>query len=149
MGSQSQTRLKWLSMHAFELNKSIMKREFPGGSVVKNQPARAGDNGVRSLVQEDLTCCGAMKPVGHNYWVCALEPVGHHYWSPCPVEPVLCNQEKPLQWEDQAPTREKPAQPALTYVYVYIYDWKIRVGPGIHGALISGSMVNKEICVNK
>ena len=29
---------------------------------------------VQSLVWEDSTCLGAMKPVNHNYWTCALEP---------------------------------------------------------------------------
>ena len=37
---------------------------------------------VRSLVQEDPTCRGAIKPVRHNYWACALEPTSHSYWSP-------------------------------------------------------------------
>ena len=37
---------------------------------------------VRALVQEDPTCCGATKPVHHNYWACALEPTSHNYWSP-------------------------------------------------------------------
>ena len=36
------------------------------GSVVKNPPANVGDM-VQSLIQEDPTCCGATKPVGHNY----------------------------------------------------------------------------------
>ena len=40
--------------------------DFPGGTVVKNPPANAGDT-VRSLVREDLTCRGATKPVRHNY----------------------------------------------------------------------------------
>ena len=29
---------------------------------------------VQSLVQEDRTCCGATKPVCHNYWALGLEP---------------------------------------------------------------------------
>ena len=44
-----------------------MKRwDFPGGAVVKNLPANAGDTGS-SPGPEDLTCCGATKPVHHNY----------------------------------------------------------------------------------
>ena len=31
---------------------------FPGGSVVKNLPANAGDT-VQSLICEEPTCCGA------------------------------------------------------------------------------------------
>ena len=45
---------------------------------------------VRSLVQEDPTCCRAPKPMCHNYWACALQPASprtlgptwHNYWSP-------------------------------------------------------------------
>ena len=52
----------------------------PGGSVVEYPPASAGD--VGSLAQEDPTCCGATKPVHHNYWAHALELVlysrSHH-----------------------------------------------------------------------
>ena len=39
---------------------------FPGGSVVKNLSANAGDTG-RSLVWEDTTYLRAAKPVCHNY----------------------------------------------------------------------------------
>ena len=47
---------------------------FPGGSVVKNLPANAGDT-VSSLIQEDPTYCGAIRPVLHNYyWACPLGP---------------------------------------------------------------------------
>ena len=54
---------------------------FPGGAVVKNLPANAGDMGS-SPGREDLTCRGAAKPVRHNYWACVLEPASHNYWSP-------------------------------------------------------------------
>ena len=37
---------------------------------------------VWALVREDPTCCGATKPVRHNYWSCTLEPMCHNYWSP-------------------------------------------------------------------
>ena len=53
---------------------------------------------VRALVWEDPTCCGATKPVRHNYRACALEPVSHNYWvcllqlpKPMCLEPVLRN----------------------------------------------------------
>ena len=39
---------------------------FPGGSVVKNLPARAGDTGL-ILVQEDPTCHRTMKSMHHSY----------------------------------------------------------------------------------
>ena len=41
--------------------------DFPGGAVVKNLPANAGNTGS-SLLREDPTCHGANKPVSHNYW---------------------------------------------------------------------------------
>ena len=72
-------------------------RDFPGGAVVKNPPANEGTR-VRALVWEDPTCHGATKPVGHNYWACALEPASHNYRACVPqllkpvcLEPVLCN----------------------------------------------------------
>ena len=40
---------------------------FPGGPLVKNLPANAG-NMVQSLFQEDPTCRRATEPTGHNYW---------------------------------------------------------------------------------
>ena len=40
-------------------------RGFPGGSVVKNTLA-VQETQVRSLIQEDPTCCGATKPRHHN-----------------------------------------------------------------------------------
>ena len=40
---------------------------FPGGSVVKNLPASAGDWQVQTPVWEDATYCEATKPMGHNY----------------------------------------------------------------------------------
>ena len=53
---------------------------------------------VGALVREDPTCCGAPKPVHHNYWACALEPASHNYWAHVPqlldpvrLEPMLRN----------------------------------------------------------
>ena len=47
--------------------KNITDRDFPGGAVVKNPPANAGNMGSSVLVREDPTCRGATKPVCHNY----------------------------------------------------------------------------------
>ena len=41
-------------------------RVFPGGAVVENLPANAGDT-VQALVWEDPTCRGATRSVSHNY----------------------------------------------------------------------------------
>ena len=45
--------------------KRKQKQGFPGGSVIKNLPADAGDT-VSTLVWEDSTCCGGTKPMHHN-----------------------------------------------------------------------------------
>ena len=47
-------------------NLKLMNWDFPGGAVVKNPPANAGETGS-ILVREDPTCHGATKPVCHNY----------------------------------------------------------------------------------
>ena len=44
----------------------INEMGLPGGTVVENLPAKAGDT-VQALVWEDPTCCGATRPVSHNY----------------------------------------------------------------------------------
>ena len=48
------------------LKKKSQLRDFPGGAVIKNPPANAGDMGS-SPVWEDPTCHGATKPMHHNY----------------------------------------------------------------------------------
>ena len=53
---------------------------------------------VQLLVREDPTCRRATKPVGHNYWACALEPVSHNYWARAPRARAP-QQEKPPQWQ--------------------------------------------------
>ena len=49
-----------------KLNPNKQKRGFPGGAVVKNLPANAGDTGS-SPGPGDPTCHRATKPVRHNY----------------------------------------------------------------------------------
>ena len=51
---------------------------FPGGSVVLNPTANAGDT-VRLLMQKDPTCCRATKFMRYSYWACVLEPGSHDY----------------------------------------------------------------------
>ena len=65
---------------------------------------------VWALVQEDPTCRGATKPVGHNYWAYTLESTSHKYWARMPRARAP-QQEKPLQWEAHAPQpRVAPAR---------------------------------------
>ena len=49
-----------------EVYKIVTFSGFPGGAVVKNPPANAGDT-VRSMVRKDPSCRRATKPVLHNY----------------------------------------------------------------------------------
>ena len=81
---------------------------------------------VWSLVWEDPTCLGQLKPVHHNHWVCVLESMSlrllnQQLMSPCAASteahvPRACapQQEKPPQWEACAPQPESsPCPPQL------------------------------------
>ena len=46
---------------------------------------------VRYLVWKDPTCCGATKPVYHNYWACTLEPILCKQRSHVSETPTHCN----------------------------------------------------------
>ena len=61
----------------------MLLSDFPGGTVVKNPPANAGDTGSRPG-QGRSHNRGATNPVHHNYWACALEPASHNYWAHVP-----------------------------------------------------------------
>ena len=73
---------------------------------------------VRALVPEDPTCCGATKPMCHNYWACAWEP---QLLSPRAATTEACSprarapqQEKPPQWEAlHTTTKSRPCSPQL------------------------------------
>ena len=59
---------------------------------------------VRALVQEDPTCCGATKPVSHNYWARVSQLLSPHATTAevrAPRARAL-QQEKPLLWEAHA-----------------------------------------------
>ena len=70
----------------------------PGGSVVKNPPANAGDLGL-TLIWEDPIGRVANLPMRHDYWTSALEPARHDYRDHVkPERPRACApQEKPPQ----------------------------------------------------
>ena len=93
--------------------------DFPGGAVVKNLPANAGTR-VRALVWKDPTCCGATKPVRHNYWACALKPTSHNYWAhvpqllkPARLEPVLHTREATAMRSPHTTKKSSPRSPQL------------------------------------
>ena len=56
----------------------INDKGFPGGAVVENLPANAGNMGS-SPGPGRSACHAATKPVCHNYGACALEPTSHNY----------------------------------------------------------------------
>ena len=70
---------------------------FPGGSMVKKLPAKAGDTGLIPGPGRS-SCLGKTKPVCSNYWACApLKPLKHM----CPR--VYAQQQEKPEWEIQAP----------------------------------------------
>ena len=113
-----------------EILRSINISGFPGGSVVKNPPANAGDM-ASILIQEDPTYWGATQPVRLSYWTCALEPGSCKYWSPHTLEPVLPAREayalqlesRPcsLQLEKSPSSSEDPARPKIININEIIY----------------------------
>ena len=108
--------LYWLAWHPKScvlcteqmFSKQVLVRGFPGGSVVKNPPANAGD-----MVWEDPTCCGATKSVHHNCWGHALKP-GSATWEATAMRRPHTTTE---EWPSPTATRpspginEDPAQP--------------------------------------
>ena len=59
---------------------------------------------VRALVWEDPTCCGATRPVSHNYWASRLEPVLRNKRGHDSERPAHRDEE----WPPLAATRESP-----------------------------------------
>ena len=70
-------------------HQNILNRGCPGGWVLKNPSASAGDMGL--IPDPGPTCRGAS----------TTEPVLQNYWNLWALEPVPC--EKPLQWEAHSP----------------------------------------------
>ena len=80
---------------------------------------------VWSLVQEDPICCGAPKPVCHNYWAWSSWARALELQLLKSAHPRACapQQEKPQQWEICAPQLEKsphsskdPTQPKINKI---------------------------------
>ena len=77
-------------------NSKLNNRGFPGGSVVNNPPANAGNMG--SIPDLGRFHMHTTKPMCYNYWACALEPRNCDYWAHVcsywslqALEPVLHN----------------------------------------------------------
>ena len=67
------TFLEMLKNYSLYLKSS--HKGFPGGSVVKNPPANAGDTG--SIPDPERS----HMPLHYNCWACALDPGSHSYWA--------------------------------------------------------------------
>ena len=53
--------------HHYHHKLKIKAQDLPGDAEDKNLPANAGNMGsIPGLVQEDITQCGAIKPLHHN-----------------------------------------------------------------------------------
>ena len=90
------------------------QQDFPGGSLVKNLPANAGDTNSIPDPGRSHTPWGNYSPVP-QLLSCTLEPGNRHYrarahvlhllksWSP---RARALQQEKPLQWEACTPQLE-------------------------------------------
>ena len=88
-------------------------RGFPGSSVEKSPPANSGDMGSLPGPGGYPTCHRAPKPVGHNYWACALEPRMRLIKPGCPRADAL-QLEKSWQREAHMPQLESSSQLTAT-----------------------------------
>ena len=74
-----------------------------------------------SLIWQDAPCQGAIKPVWHNYWTCALEPGSRKYWGhvlqllkpTCPRTRALQQEQPPPREACVPPLRRSPHSPQL------------------------------------
>ena len=110
--------------HPFLLKKTLKKvgireiylKRLLWWSSGKDSACQCRRHRFRSLVQEDPTSHGAIKPMCHSYWACTLEPKscnywahGHSYWSPpiyVPHGAHAPQREKLPPWEAHAPQLE-------------------------------------------
>ena len=80
--------------------------DFPGGAVVRNPPANAGDTGlIPGLGRSYMPRSNEAR--AHNYWVCTLEPMSHNYWA---CMPQLLS---PDAWSPCSATREATTMRSL------------------------------------
>ena len=71
--------------------------DFPGGPLVKNPPAHAGDIGSVLAPGTRIPHARATKPKGYNYWALELQLL-----KPSQLRAYALQQEKPLQQEAHA-----------------------------------------------
>ena len=106
----------WSTFKAFYLKQLLLGTSLVAQWLRIHLPMQGTQ--VWALVREDPPCCGATKPVRHNYWACVLQLL-----KPTCLEPVLCNKrsyrnEKPAHRnEEQLPlaaTKENPCATTKT-----------------------------------
>ena len=68
---------------------------------------------VWSLVQEDLTCHRAAKPVCCNCWACGLEPGNLSYWAGMPWSLSPTTREIPAMRSSPTAMKSSPSSPQL------------------------------------
>ena len=86
-------------------------RDFPGGTVVKNPPANAGDTGSIPGTGRSHMPRSSLGPASHNYWAHVLQLL-----KPTCLEPTLHNKRSHLnkhahrkeEWPPLPATRESP-----------------------------------------
>jgi len=95
---------------------------FPGGSVVKNPPANAGDSfnpwsrKIPHAIEQISPCTTTTEPMCRNYRSRrALETMLHNKRSHHSEKPTHCNEEQPLlaQLEKSLRSNEDPARPKI------------------------------------
>ena len=85
---------------------------FPGGAVVKNPPANAGDTSLSpGLGRSHMP--RSNKPMRHSYWACALEPTSHNHWSPRTYSPCFTTREATAMRSLCTTTKNSPRSPQL------------------------------------
>ena len=84
----------------------VYLRDFPGGPVVKNLPANAGQTLGLILTGEDSMCQGATKSMHHSYWA-QLELILCNKRSHCNKKPPLIATRESLHTETKAQQSQK------------------------------------------
>ena len=104
-------------------------------------PLVNGGDRAQSLVRESSTCCGATKPMRHNYWACVLEPESCDYWSPSAFESELHNKRSlRAATREQAPfaaAREGPSTAVKTQHGQKVKTWSPQILLSIWGPWVN------------
>ena len=101
---------KWTIRITYKSKKEI--EDFPGGTVVKNPPANAGDTGSspgpgRSH-RPQINCAPQLYPCNHNYWVCVPQLL-----KPMCLEPCSAAREVTTVRRLRISTKSSPCLPQL------------------------------------